>query len=180
MNALIYSRGNPRDYDLWRQQGLEGWSYADVLPYFKRLENSWRGDSEFHGADGPISVTPMNYPDMLYEPLEQAAQAAGITATYDPSGRVQEGISRIEATIGNGRRVSTACAYPFPAMARPNLTILTCALTSRVLVENGRAVGVEYARDAQVYQARAEREVVLVGRFIQFAAATDAVRHRSG
>jgi choline dehydrogenase len=161
VNALIYSRGNPRDYDLWRQQGLEGWSYAEVLPYFKRLENSWRGDSEFHGADGPISVTPMNYPDMLYELLEQAAQAAGIAATYDPSGRVQEGISRIEATIGNGTRVSTARAYLYPAMARPNLTILTCALTSRVLVENGRAVGVEYARDAQVHQARAEREVVL-------------------
>jgi choline dehydrogenase len=163
VNALIYSRGNPRDYDLWRQQGLEGWSYAELLPYFKRLENSWRGETAFHGAGGPVSVTSIDYPDMLYERLKEAAQAAGIAETDDPNGAVQEGISRMEATIGNGKRASTARAYLYPAMARSNLTIETGALACRVLIERGRAVGVEYRRGGQLLRARAEREVVLSG-----------------
>src|SRR5260221_616776 len=102
INALICSRGNPRDYDGWRQQGLEGWSYAEVLPYFRRLENDWRGDTTYHGAGGPIDVTPIACAETLYEPLLQAARAAGIPVNHDPNGAVQEGISRMEATIGKG------------------------------------------------------------------------------
>ncbi|MGA7488259.1 MAG: GMC family oxidoreductase N-terminal domain-containing protein [Xanthobacteraceae bacterium] len=161
INALICIRGNPRDYDLWRQQGLAGWGYADVLPYFRRLESHWRGDGPYHGGDGPVRVTPMDHPDMLYEPMRQAAAAAGIPANDDPNGASQEGISRMEATIGAGRRVSTARAYLRPAMARSNLTIETGALTSRIAVEKGRAVGVEYIRAGKRQEVRAEREVVL-------------------
>ena len=161
INASISIRGNPRDYDLWRQQGLVGWGYADVLPYFRRLESHWRGDGPYHGGDGPVRVTPMDHPDMLYEPMRQAAAAAGIPANDDPNGAAQEGISRMEATIGDGRRSSTARAYLYPAMTRRNLTIATGALTSRILVEKGRAVGVEYIAAGKLQRARAEREVVL-------------------
>ncbi|MGI4814610.1 MAG: GMC family oxidoreductase, partial [Janthinobacterium lividum] len=161
INALICIRGNPRDYDLWHEQGMEGWSYADVLPYFRRLEHSWRGAGPYHGGDGPIRVTPMDYPDMLFEPLRQAVVAAGFPASDDPNGAQQEGISRMEATIGDGKRSSSARAYLHPAMGRPNLTIETGAATSRILIEQGRAVGVEYVQRGQVRQARAAREVVL-------------------
>ena len=163
VNAMICIRGHRRDYDLWRQQGLPGWSYADVLPYFRRLERSWRGDGPFHGGDGPVAVTPMQSPDMLWEPLRQAAEAAGIPFTDDPNGAEQEGISRMEATIGGGKRASTARAYLHPAMNRPNLTVVTGALTHRVVLEGGRAVGVEYSVRGEVRRARAEREVVLSG-----------------
>jgi choline dehydrogenase len=161
INASICIRGNPRDYDLWRQQGLVGWGYADLLPYFRRLERHWRGDGPYHGGDGPIRVTPMDHPDMLYAPMRQAAAAAGIPTNDDPNGAAQEGISRMEATIGDGRRSSTARAYLYPAMTRRNLTIATGALTSRILIEQGRAVGVEYAAAGKLQQVRAEREVVL-------------------
>jgi choline dehydrogenase len=161
INASIAIRGNPRDYDLWRQQGLVGWGYADVLPYFRRLESHWRGDGPYHGGDGPVQVTPIDHPDMLYEPMRQAAAAAGLPTNDDPNGAAQEGISRVEATIGDGRRSSSARAYLYPAMARRNLTIETGALTSRILIEKGRAIGVEYARAGKLRQARAEREVVL-------------------
>ncbi len=161
INALIAIRGNPRDYDLWRQQGLAGWGYADVLPYFRRLEGHWRGDGPYHGGDGPVRVTPMDHPDMLYEPMRQAAAAAGIPANDDPNGAAQEGISRMEATIGDGRRASTARAYLRPAMTRRNLTVETGALSSRISLEKGRAVGVEYIRAGKRQQVRAEREVVL-------------------
>jgi choline dehydrogenase len=114
INAQIYIRGHRRDYDRWSEQGLRGWSYAEVLPYFKRLENSWRGESLYHGVGGPISVTLMDYPDMLFEPLAQAAHAAGVPITDDANGPRQEGISRMEASIGGGKRASTARGYLYP------------------------------------------------------------------
>jgi choline dehydrogenase len=163
VNAMICIRGHRRDYDLWRQQGLAGWSYADVLPYFRRLENHWRGASEFHGAGGPVDVTPIAYPDNLFEPLREAAVAAGLPVNEDPNGAGQEGISRMEATIGAGRRASAARAYLYPAMGRANLTIATHALTTRVLIERHRAVGVEFVQDGQLRTARAEREVIVSG-----------------
>jgi choline dehydrogenase len=163
INALIASRGNRVDYDLWRQQGLAGWGYADVLPYFRRLEDSWRGESELHGAGGPIRLTPEELPEMLFEPVRRAAEAAGIPYCDDPSGPTQEGISRVEATTGGGVRSSTARGYLYPAMRRPNLRIETRALTTRIVIEHGRAVGVEYARGGATYRATAEREVVLSG-----------------
>lgn len=161
INAMIAIRGNRRDYDLLQEQGFAGWGYADVLPYFKRMESSWRGEGPYHGGSGPIRITPIDYPEMLFEPLKQAAMAAGIASNDDPNGERQEGISRMEATIGDGRRSSTARAYLHGAMKRPNLRIETGALTSRILIERGCAVGVEYVRGGSVRQARALREVVL-------------------
>lgn len=166
VNAMICIRGHRRDYDLWRQRGLEGWGYADVLPYFRRLESSWRGEDAFHGGSGPVRVSRIDYPDMLFDPLVEAARRAGIPFCDDPNGAEQEGISRMEATVGGGERSSTARAYLYPAMGRPNLTIRTGALTTRVLLEGGRAVGVEYVGEGGsggVQRVRAEREVILSG-----------------
>jgi choline dehydrogenase len=163
INALIAVRGNRRDYDLWRQQGLEGWGYSDVLPYFKRLENHWRGASDYHGADGPVAISPMDYADHLFAPVREAAAAAGIAFNEDCNGAAQEGISRIDANIGGGKRASTARAYLYPAMSRPNLTIETDAHTTRVVVEHGRSIGVDYVRGGQATRAHADREIVLSG-----------------
>ena len=110
INAMICIRGHPRDYDRWREQGLDGWGYADVLPYFRRLESSWRGEGPYHGATGPVGTSLIDYPDMLFDPLVQAAQAAGIPLSDDPNGASQDGISRMEATVSSGKRSSTARA----------------------------------------------------------------------
>jgi len=163
INAMIYVRGHRRDYDRWAEDGLKGWSFAELLPYFRRLENSWRGASLYHGVDGPISVTPMKYPEMLYEPLVEAAAALGIPETDDANGPAQEGISLLEASIGNGRRSSTSRGYLDPASRRPNLTIETRALATRVLIEKDRAVGVEYLRHGQLCRRHARSEVILCG-----------------
>lgn len=161
INAMIYIRGHRRDYDLWRQQGCEGWSYADVLPYFKRLENHWRGESLYHGAGGPVDVAPVHFPDMHFQALRDAAQAAGIAFNEDANGAVQEGFARMEQNTARGRRASTARAYLAPASSRPNLTILTHALTSRIVVERGHARAVEFLRNGQRETAQAVREIVL-------------------
>ncbi len=161
INALICMRGHRRDYERLSEAGLEGWGYADVLPYFRRLETHWRGESLYHGGSGPIHVSPMDYPDMLFEPVREAALAAGIPHNDDANGETQEGISRLDATIGSGKRSSTARGYLYPALARPNLSVETGALTTRILLDKGRAVGVEYLQGGQVKQAHANREVLL-------------------
>ncbi len=163
INALICMRGNRHDYDSWFNEGLQGWSYADVLPYFKRLENHWRGETEYHGGSGPIRVTPMRYPYMLYEPLRDAAVSLGIPLNEDVNGEKQEGLSLNEATIGDGKRSSTARAYLYPVMKRRNLTIETRALVSRVRIENGRAIGVEYRSEGKTEKVFVNREVILSG-----------------
>ena len=161
INAMIYSRGHRLDYDLWRQKGLEGWSYADVLPYFRRLEDSWRGDGPYHGAGGPVQVSPVDDPEMLFGPLAASAVRAGHTLTSDPHGDTQEGVTRLEHTIGGGARASTARAYLRPAQTRKNLTIATGATITRILLEHGRAVGVEHALGGDRSTVRAKREVLL-------------------
>ena len=161
---MIYIRGNRGDYDMWRQAGNSGWGYADVLPYFKRLENNWRGENEYHGAGGPVDIQNVVEPDNHFEEIRAAAEAAGIPFTEDANGAQQEGISRIEQnTTKDGRRASTARAYLYPAMGRPNLTIETGAITSRILIAGGKATGVEYIKSGQKFQAFAEREVCLSG-----------------
>src|SRR5262245_8441299 len=102
INGMLYVRGNARDYDLWRQRGLKGWSYADVLPYFKRIETSWRGASKYHDVGGPIRVSEVNAPSMPWTELTQAATAAGIPVVTDPYAESQEGVSRAEVTIADG------------------------------------------------------------------------------
>jgi choline dehydrogenase len=161
INAMIAVRGNRRDYDDWAASGLPGWSYAEVLPYFRKLETHWRGAGPYHGGDGPVHISRMEGPDLLWEPLLEAAEAAGIAYRDDPNGAEQDGISRMESTVHQGRRVSSARAYLHPARGRPNLTIETGALVRRIVVRGGRAIGVQYARRGQVLTAIANEEVVL-------------------
>lgn len=162
INAMIYIRGNRGDYDLWRQSGCEGWSYADVLPYFRRLENNWRGESEYHGVGGPVDIQPVIEPDNHFEAIRAAAEAAGIAFNEDANGPEQEGVSRIEQnTTRDGRRASTARAYLYPAMKRANLTVETGAVTARIVIERGRATGVEFVKDGLRQTVHAQREIVV-------------------
>jgi choline dehydrogenase len=161
INGMNYARGHPRDYDTWRQKGLEGWSHAEVLPYFRRLESSWRGDGPHHGGDGPVHVTEVRHRQMLYDALEAAAVSWGLPANGDYCGADTEGISRAELSVGGGERQSTAGAYLRPALSRANLTVETAAVTERVVIEGGRAIGVAYRRNGETHIVRAEREVIL-------------------
>ena len=163
INGMIFMRGHRRDFDLWRQLGLEGWSYADVLPYFKRLESSWHGASTYRGGDGPIQSTPVHHAQLHYETMEQTAVNYGLPRREDYNTGESEGVSRMEMFVGNGERQSSASRYLHPAMARKNLTVQTRALTTRILIENGRAVGIAYVRGGKTVQARANREVILSG-----------------
>jgi choline dehydrogenase len=163
INAMLYVRGAAYDYDLWRQLGNEGWSYADVLPYFKKAQNNERGSSQFHGAGGPLNVADQVDPSPLNRVLLDAAQTAGHKLNNDFNGPSQEGFGMYQVTQLDAKRCSTAVAYLRPAMARPNVTVETGALTSNVIVENGRAVGVRYVKAGQTVDARASREVILSG-----------------
>jgi choline dehydrogenase len=164
INGMVYIRGHARDYDAWAQMGLQGWAYADVLPYFKRAERHGLGGDAYHGGDGPLSVfAPDPAASPLAEAFLRAGQQAGYGLTDDVNGERQEGFGRIDRTTGGGRRWSAARAYLKPARKRPNLTVLTGALVHRIVLEGGRAVGVEYARQGQVATARAEAEVILSG-----------------
>jgi choline dehydrogenase len=164
INGMFYMRGHSRDFDSWRDRGCEGWGYADVLPYFKRMETSWRGAGKYHGDKGPLHVCPIDTAKLLHEPLMQTAAAAGYACTDDIHAEAEEGFARGEVTIDRkGRRASTARAYLHPVMSRPNLTVSLNSLTTRVLIENGRAVGVKYVKDGQTFEVRAQREIVLAG-----------------
>jgi len=161
VNAMIAVRGNRRDYDDWAALGLPGWSYGEVLPYFKRLETHWRGPGPYHGGDGPVRISRMEGPDLIWEPLLAAAQAAGIAYCDDPNGAEQDGISRMESTVHQGRRESSARAYLRPARGRANLTVETGALVHRIVVRGGRAIGVQYAKRGRLLTVLAGSEVVL-------------------
>ena len=161
INGLLYIRGQRQDYDHWRQLGNVGWSYDDVLPYFKRSEAQQRGGDAFHGADGPLTVSDQVEPHEICEAFIKAAEQAGIPRNDDFNGARQEGAGYFQTTMRNGRRWSTAQAYLKPARRRPNLTVVTRAITTRILIEGGAAVGVEYRQDGQLVTARARGEVLL-------------------
>jgi len=164
INGMFYMRGHSLDFETWRQLGCEGWGYADVLPYFKRMETSWRGAGKYHGGSGPLHVCAIDTTRLLHEPLYQTAEPAGFNTTDDIHAEVEEGFSRGEVTIDpRGRRASTARAYLHPVLGRKNLTVTLDALVTKVLIEKGRAVGVEYRRDGKVHRVRASAEVVLAG-----------------
>jgi choline dehydrogenase len=164
INAMINVRGSRFDYDRWRRQGLQGWAYRDVLPYFKRLESSWRGAGPYHGSDGPVSNVPVALPEGFFAPLEEAAIAAGLPICPDHNGATQDGISRVELTTHAGRRASTARAYLYPAMKiRPNLCVLTRALTTRLILDRRHVTAVEYVRDGRVERVAVQREAVVCG-----------------
>lgn len=164
INGMFYMRGHSLDFETWRQMGCEGWGYADVLPYFKRMETSWRGAGKYHGDKGPLHVAAIDTSRLLHEPLFQTAVPAGFNTSDDIHGDVEEGFARGEVTIDRrGRRASTSWAYLHPVMGRKNLTVTLNALVTRVLIEKGRAVGVEYSREGRLHQVHANREVVLAG-----------------
>jgi choline dehydrogenase len=163
INGMLYSRGHPRDYDQWRQLGNRGWSYADILPYYRRLESDWRGAGKYHGGGGPLAVSRLDRRHKLYDLVRDSALAAGYDETDDFHGDRPEGFGTPDFTTKGGRRGSTAVTFLRPAMARANLAVETHAHATRVLIEQGRAVGVEYRKDGKTEQVRAAREVILSG-----------------
>jgi choline dehydrogenase-like flavoprotein len=163
INAMAYVRGNRADYDRWAAAGLGAWSYDKVLPYF-RLSESWEGGaSEYRGGEGPLSTRSSRYADPLFEAWVEAGVDAGHPVIDDYNGAQQHGFSRMQSTIRNGRRCSAADAYLRPALRRKNLSVSVHALTTKILFEGYRAVGVEYIRDGKKHVARAEREVLVSG-----------------
>jgi choline dehydrogenase len=164
INGMIYIRGNRVDYDIWADRyGCAGWSYADLLPYFRRAEDQQRGESRYHGVGGPLRVEDPRYTHPLSRAWVEAAAAAGLAANPDFNGPTQDGAGYYQVTQREGRRWSAADAYLRPAMRRGNLTVETDALATRVLIEDGRAVGLRYLRQDGEHQARAGREVLLCG-----------------
>ncbi|MEX2649363.1 MAG: choline dehydrogenase [Alphaproteobacteria bacterium] len=163
INGLIYMRGQREDYDHWRQLGNAGWGYDDVLPYFKRSEDQARGADAFHGTGGPLAVSDQSEPHPLCEAFIAAADQAGIPRNDDFNGAVQEGAGYFQTTSRRGRRCSTAVGYLKPARRRPNLTVLTHALGTRVRFDGRRAVGVTWLRGGATEAARASAEVILAG-----------------
>ncbi len=167
INGMVYVRGHARDYDTWEEMGAQGWSYADVLPYFQRMEN-WHGDGDaspggdaaYRGNDGPLHITRGPRKNPLFNAFIQAGQQAGYPVTQDYNGAAQEGFGAMEATIWKGRRWSAANAYLRPAQKRGNVTLVR-AFARKVVIENGRAVGVEVLRGGQVEVIRARAEVII-------------------
>ena len=161
INGMAHVRGHALDYDGWAAQGNTGWSYAEVVPYFKRAETWLGGPSTYRGAEGPLFVTPGAMDNPLYHAFVEAGLEAGYPRTVDQNGFQQEGFGPMDLSIYRGRRWSTARGYLDPAKTRPNLTIRTGTLTTKLLVEGGRAVGVEYGAKGRIMSARAGREVLV-------------------
>ena len=163
INAMGYVRGNRIDYDRWASRGLSQWSYADVLPYFKRQESWAGGEDAYRGGDGPVRTQPSRYADPLVEACIDAGRVAGYPLTPDYNGARQEGFGLLQSTISDGRRCSAADAYLRPALRRPNLRVTTGALTTRIVLDRQRARGVEYVVNGTKTVAHATREVIVCG-----------------
>jgi choline dehydrogenase len=164
LNAMVYIRGHALDYDRWAfKENCPGWSYQEILPYFKRAETRESGGDAYHGDSGPLFVHTGDQPNPLYQAFIDAAMQAGYPFTKDMNGYQQEGVGKMDMTVRNGRRWSAAMAYLRPAEKRRNVRIETGALSTRILFEGKRAVGVEFSQNGQLRRYRAEREVVLSG-----------------
>lgn len=161
LNAMIYIRGQRQDYDQWAAEGNAGWSYEEVLPYFKKAEDNTRGADAFHATGGPLHVMDLSCPNRLGPVFVQAGRQAGFPVNPDFNGATQEGMGMYQVTQKKGERFSAAKAYLTPHLARPNLQVFTGAHTTRILLEHKRAVGVEFVQDGQTKQLRAAREVLL-------------------
>ena len=167
INGMLYVRGQALDYDTWAQLGNRGWSFDDVLPYFKRSEHFERGGDELRGGDGELNVADMVESHPLLEAWSEAGEEAGYPRNSDYNGASQEGFGIYQVTQRRGRRHSTARAFLRPAQRRSNLTVVTRALAQRVIFEAGRAVGVRYKRGDQLVDATANREVILAAGAVQ-------------
>ncbi|MZR11668.1 choline dehydrogenase [Maritimibacter sp. DP07] len=162
-NGMAYGRGHPKDYDDWAEAGLPGWSFADVLPYFRKSETWEDGPNHLRGGEGPLITRRNGLTDPLVEGWMEAGKGLQFPFNEDYNGERQEGFAIPQWTIKNGLRCSTSVAYLKPAMKRPNLKVVTRALAERVLFEGTRAIGVRYDRRGSVTEARARREVILAG-----------------
>ena len=160
INGMVYVRGHARDFDHWAAEGAAGWSFADVLPYFKRMENSVGGEDGWRGTEGPMHVRRGNRLNPLYSAFVQAGSQAGFETTEDYNGSKQEGFGAMEQTIHHGRRWSTANAYLKPALKRQNVSLVK-GFARRVIIENQRAVGVEIEARGQIQVVKARREVIV-------------------
>jgi choline dehydrogenase-like flavoprotein len=167
INAMIYVRGQPEDYDGWAAEGNAGWGWSDVLPYFKRAEHNERGGDAFHGDAGPLNVMDLRSPHRFGPIFVEAAQQAGYAINLDFNGARQEGVGLYQVTHRNGERFSAAKAYLAPNLGRANLHVMTGAQTTRIVVEGGRATGVEVRIDGATKTVRARREVLLAAGALQ-------------
>ena len=163
LNGMVYMRGTPTDYDGWRQRGCVGWDWASVLPFFRKAQDQERGESEFHGVGGPLRVSNQRFRNEIIDAVIEAAVQAGIPRNDDFNGAKQEGVGYYQATIGNGRRWSAATAYLAPARNRKNLVVATQAHATRLLIEKGRAVGIEYHTPSGTRTARCRGEIIVSG-----------------
>jgi len=163
INGLVYVRGNAQDFDRWEAEGAAGWSYADVLPYFRRSETRATGGDPYRGDAGPLRTCYGTLANPLHAAWLAAGKQAGYPHTDDINGFQQEGLGRLDMTVGAGRRSSAANAYLRPAMRRRNLTVRTHALATGILFEGRRAVGLRYRRGGTLHEVRARREVLICG-----------------
>ncbi|MBT7615178.1 MAG: choline dehydrogenase [Alphaproteobacteria bacterium] len=164
INGMLYIRGHARDYDRWAQSGCAGWSYADVLPYFKRAENHDKGGDDYHGWQGPLAVRSSDSDNPLYDAFIGAGVEAGYPYTSDCNGRQQEGFGPNNRTASpDGKRASTARMYLDPVMGRANLTIHSEAMATRILMKDRRAIGIAYDHEGRQREVLASREVILSG-----------------
>jgi len=163
LNGMVYMRGTAADYDGWRQLGCVGWDYESVLTFFRKAENQERGEDEFHGVGGPLNVTDAHYKHDIIDAIIEAAVQSGIPRNHDFNGATQEGAGYYQATVGKGRRWSSATAYLKPARGRRNLVVKPNAHATRIVIENGRAVGVEFRTSRGMEMARARGEVIVSG-----------------
>lgn len=167
VNAMIYLRGPREDYDGWAAEGNEGWGFDDLLPYFKRAEHNERGADAFHGTGGPLNVMDLRSPNRFGPVFVEAARQAGYPVNADFNGAAQEGVGLYQVTHRNGERFSAAKAYLTPNLGRANLTVMTGAHTTRILLEGRRAVGVEVRVQGELKQLKAKREVLLCAGALQ-------------
>ncbi len=164
INSMVYMRGHPKDYDQWSQlPGLDHWSYAQCLPYFKRCETSDRGGDDYRGDSGPLGVSQSKLETPLYDAMLRAGEQSGQGTSDDLNGYKPEGIAKYDSTTRNGRRCSAATAHLKPALRRSNLTLLTGVLVQKILIENHRAVGVAVEQHGKVEEIRAEQVIVSCG-----------------
>ena len=177
INAQIYTRGNALDYDGWRQMGCDGWSYEDVLPYFRKAEDNDTWDNRYHGKGGPLGVSKPRAPLPICEAYFAAAAELGIPRNDDMTGESQDGVGYYQLTQRNARRSSAAMAYLAPNRGRPNLTVRTGAQVKRIVVERGRATGVEMMDGSRIDRGLGGHPLV---RRDRLAADADAVGHRAG
>ncbi len=167
INMMAYVRGHRGDYDRWRQMGLDGWAYDDVLPYFKRAQSFAEASTEFHGTDGPWNIQTTDIDDPIIETFFEAARSAGYELAEDYNGAVQDGFAKLQVNVHQGRRRSAAVAYLHPSLSRPNLDLEVAAHVTRVVFDGTRAVGVDYVQGGTTHRVLVEREVILSGGVIK-------------